>query len=107
MKLLVNLCEEELTSDEDSDDELDEIETSNNDIEDKAHALLEIQLHCYLKLRTAIEKAPKISDFWMISGSSNNFECPVQALSSCVRWSQATQFFTTNQEILNVQLKNR
>jgi hypothetical protein len=40
MKLLVNLCEEELTSDEDSDDELDEIETSNNDIEDKAHALL-------------------------------------------------------------------
>ena len=63
MKLVVNLSGEGLTSDEDSDDELDEIETTINDIEDKAHELLAIQLHRYLKPRTEIEKAPKLSYF--------------------------------------------
>ena len=46
-----------------SDDELDDMVSTLNEIEEKAQALLAIQLHRYLNPRVRIEKAPHISDF--------------------------------------------
>jgi hypothetical protein len=110
MKLVVTMCEAGFTSNEDSDDEFNQIEETINDIEDKSCALLAIQLCRYLNPRTPVEKAPEISDFLLNHLDERQFQHKCQmtcALSSYVIWSPEILFSTTNQEILNVQLKNR
>ena len=62
--LAVNMAlDDNYYSEEESDEELNEVVSTLNQIEDKARALVSIQLHRYLKPRVPIEKAPHISDF--------------------------------------------
>ena len=83
MKLVVTMCESGFTSNEDSDDQFNEIEETINDIEDKARALLAIQLRRYLNPRTPVEKAPKISDFLLNRLDQNRFKQQFRMTRAC------------------------
>ena len=64
INLAVNLAlEDDLSSDEETDEDYDETLEAIDDIEDKARALVAIQLQRYIAPRKAIEKAPPISDY--------------------------------------------
>ena len=76
INLAVNLAlDDDSSSDEETDDEdYDETLEAINDIEDKARALVAIQLQRYIAPRKPIAKAPPISDFLLHTLEDKRFK---------------------------------